>query len=379
MPGRLLIFQQIVPSYRVPVFRAMYNRFNSLLCHSTNNRSSKIASAVHKIDFPHKVIRNYDLLGTWQVVTPTLYKLKPDIVIAGVAATNFTFLKILLLKYVFHYKLIAWGHGVHNKELNNQFPGLRGRLMKYYFDKADAIIFYSENRKKIVEKILPSLSNKMFIAQNTLDLSEIKTIYNDLQVLGKVAVKKELGANFNATYNLIFIGRLLKNKRLDMLIDVINILAEKCDVALHIIGCGEEEVAIKNHPLYKKKIFHYGAIYDDKITGKFLYASDLFVMPGYVGLSLIHAFAYGIPVVTCIQEITGPFHSPEIEYLKANYNGILSNNNPYDMANDIQIALNDSDKMALLNKNALITAYEQCTLEKMLAGFEQAINFVNRK
>jgi glycosyltransferase involved in cell wall biosynthesis len=222
------------------------------------------------------------------------------------------------------------------------------------------------------------LKNKLFVAANTLDLSAVKIIYNKLKDKGKPAVKNELGKNFDSVFNLIFIGRLLPNKRIDLLINAVHLLTRDFDIALHIIGSGEEEYIIKKDPLCNKKIFYYGAIYDDEITGKYLFASDLFVMPGYVGLSIIQAFAFGLPVVTCNQENDGPFHSPEIEYLDHGFNGILSSKDPVKLAFDIKELLEAPSLLHQMKMNAEKTAYDKCTVERMLDGFEKAINFVNR-
>jgi 1,2-diacylglycerol 3-alpha-glucosyltransferase len=376
MKSSILIFQQIVPAYRVPIFKAFYFRFNSILCHSIKNRKSKIRSATDVIDYPHEIIKNYDKFGTWQTIIPVLLKYKPKIVIAGVAATNFTFIKLLLLKKVFHYKLIAWGHGVHNKEVNTPFKGLRGKLMIYFLKKSDAIVFYSFNRKNTVEQLFPSLKEKLFVAPNTLDLTQLGELYRELKNKGKSLVQKELGENFDRQFNLIFIGRLLPDKRINMLIKVFEILNYEFDIALHIIGNGKEDVFIKQHKLYQKNIFYYGAIYEDAITSKYLFASDLFIMPGYIGLSILHAFAFGIPVATCAQGKDGPFHSPEIEYLQNGINGILCSSVPEIMAKEIMILLKDSPRVLEMKKNAEQTAYQQCTIESMLQGFEKAIHYV---
>ena len=48
-------------------------------------------------------------------------------------------------------------------------------------------------------------------------------------------------------------------------------------------------------------------------------ASDAVVIPGYVGLAVNHAFAHGLPVITCQSEI----HSPEIEYIENDVNGLI--------------------------------------------------------
>ena len=48
----------------------------------------------------------------------------------------------------------------------------------------------------------------------------------------------------------------------------------------------------------KQVVFH-GAIFDYAITGAYLFASDLMIIPENVGLSLNHAMAFGCPVLSC--------------------------------------------------------------------------------
>ena len=57
-----------------------------------------------------------------------------------------------------------------------------------------------------------------------------------------------------------------------------------------------------------------GPIYDSDTLSRIFRAGDALVIPGYVGLAVNHAFAHGLPVVTC----QSPMHSPEIEPQDAN-------------------------------------------------------------
>jgi glycosyltransferase involved in cell wall biosynthesis len=50
--------------------------------------------------------------------------------------------------------------------------------------------------------------------------------------------------------------------------------------------------------------------------------SDVFLMPGLVGLAVLDCFALETPLLTT----NFPYHSPEIEYLEAGVDGIVSEN-----------------------------------------------------
>ena len=125
---------------------------------------------------------------------------------------------------------------------------------------------------------MPLHTEKMLIAWNTLATQKFKKAYESLLRSGKEHTRKELGDSFQAKYNLIFIGRFLPDKGIDTILAVVGQLAEQLDIAFHFIGKGEVENLIRNHELFDKNIFLHGAIYDDEVSSKYLFASDLFIM-----------------------------------------------------------------------------------------------------
>ena len=74
-------------------------------------------------------------------------------------------------------------------------------------------------------------------------------------------------------------------------------------------------------------------IYADDIIPYFQ-NSDIFVYPGGIGLSLVHAYSFGLPVITTDNM---DVHGPEIELLKQGVNGdFFTDNDSIDLANKIQ-------------------------------------------
>ena len=375
--SKILIFQHIVPEYRIAVFRKMHIRFGAVLCHSRQQHTSKIDSAFQNIEYQNEMIPIQARWGITQKVVPVLKKHKPQIVITGVAATYLTYLKLIILRKFFRYKLIAWGHGVTNREINKPLAGFRGILMRWYLNRADAVILYSGYRKDLIQKAMPKLKSRLFVAWNTLDTDLLKATYDTLQKKGKEKIKTDLGQKFGSTFNLIFIGRFLPDKGIDLLLESFNLVVQELDCALHFIGKGECESLIAGHPLFGKSIFIHGAIYDDEITAGYLFVSDLFVMPGYIGLSVVHAFSMGIPVLTCKPGNKGPFHSPEYEYLTDNENGLLPEADAEQIADKIIQYCKSESMQERMSKNASQTIYNKFTLENMMSGFEDAIAYVS--
>ena len=92
--------------------------------------------------------------------------------------------------------------------------------------------------------------------------------------------------------------------------------------------------------------------------------------PGLVGLSVLDAFALGLPMVTCDL----PYHSPEIEYLVDGENGLVlaADTSAAEYGDNVAALMNDSDRLNRLSAGALASA-EQYTVEEMVDRFATGI------
>jgi len=177
------------------------------------------------------------------------------------------------------------------------------------------------------------------------------------------------------SFNMLFLGRMRREKRIDLIIDVWRSLKQNHDVGLICIGDGEERERLL-HDSPEEGLHLPGAIHDIEESGKYLTAADVIVNPGYVGLSIVHAFAFGLPMITCHSTEEGPFHSPEIEYLKDGYNGFLCDSDAVSIAACIDRLILDPDLLARMKANALKTVEEEANIERMIGGFRDAIEYV---
>ena len=111
------------------------------------------------------------------------------------------------------------------------------------------------------------------------------------------------------------------------------------------------------------------------ICGKLLATSLLGLMPGYLGLAVNHAFAFGVPVVS--QASPDPairFHSPEAAYVQPGENGLLARpNDAAAMLEAVERVLADRPRFS---QNAYAYARTYLTLDQMVNGLEAAIRFV---
>ncbi|MCH7658927.1 MAG: glycosyltransferase, partial [Bacteroidetes bacterium] len=97
-------------------------------------------------------------------------------------------------------------------------------------------------------------------------------------------------------------------------LDLLKNLAKECNVFENIVFTGEK----------------YG-----KDNHQYFLESDVFVYPGGIGLSILHAMSFGLPVITT-DDLTSQF--PEFELLLPGINGdVYKDNSAEDLADKISI------------------------------------------
>lgn len=107
---------------------------------------------------------------------------------------------------------------------------------------------------------------------------------------------------------LLHIGRLVKWKRVDLLIDAFaRITKNYPDVELLIVGDGPELTNLKQQAAnlhLEDSVRFTGAVYDPKALGAYMNESSVYVLAGMGGLSINDAMTYGLPVLCSVCDST---------------------------------------------------------------------------
>lgn len=189
-------------------------------------------------------------------------------------------------------KVYIWTHGWYGKESR-----IEGTLKLWMFRQVSGGIFLYGNYAKnlLVDKGFPE--EKLFVIHNSLhyDLQkDLRRIISDSDIY-----QSHFG---NKAPVLVFIGRLLFAKRLDLLLEAMIALKNQGET-YNIVLVGEGEArkdleAITKECGLENTIWFYGACYDEKTNAELIYNADLCVSPGSVGLTAIHAMTFGCPVIS---------------------------------------------------------------------------------
>lgn len=377
---KVIIVQKIFPEYRKPIFDAIHQKVNFALLHSTNTSGIKQTTSVYSVRVK-KLQYGKGETHLFLNVFGYLMKNKPKIVIHELAVGIISLPLVLFAKRVFGYKLILWGHMYNRKAGFNPQKSLSDKYRLWMQKNANAIITYSlREKEELVQHGINA--DKVFPALNTLNTNKYLPVRDKLGKTGKDSIKQELG--FTHQYNLIFIGRLYADKWPQIALEVLHhILKTKpFSVALHFVGSGAMEKQLMEfaykHSLQSNVFFH-GDIYDEITTGQLLFASDMMIMPGCVGLSVNHAFCFDCPVITFKSVDHVPAHGPEIEYIIHGQTGfIVEDRSVAKMAETICEYLNSDEKQASVKVNIRNLIENICPIEKLTNGFIDAINYLNQ-
>lgn len=270
-------------------------------------------------------------------------------------------------------KTILWGHfSAIDRPLGGADWRDRQRLTTAAM--ADALLTYTDPLRDELAALLPE--KPVFAARNTLDTDVLFPLGDALIEEGRSALRARLGLPDVPT--LLFLGRMIAEKGPARVVDVARALAQDRGsmVSVVMIGDGPERGAVE--ALAAPDEVHLtctGALSDLDASAPWIAACDVLVNPGYLGLSVNHAFALGVPVVAPAPAGGGVGHSPEWTYVRDQENGRFAQTGAVsDLVAATRDVLNDSQAY---QRRAARFAREELAVDRMIDGMMQAIRHVD--
>ncbi len=270
--------------------------------------------------------RFFKFLGSlFYIQTPVIKAVKSldphKVVLRGVNPQIVSMLYLFLWLKVFkpQTKIYWWGHGT----LGNQ-GGFGRRFRKFFYKRSDGVLLQGNKGIALLKGInIPE--DKIHVVGNNMNDDSLG--YKTQKIENKQADQK---------ISLIYVGRLVEQKRVDLLLEACLRLKENKHLfSCCIIGEGPISTDLKEYVTHhglSEEINFTGALYEEALTPYFLHA-DLLIMPDYAGLSLIHGLSFGLPFITSDDF---NFHGPEIEVLQREINGsVYKKDNVEDLVDKI--------------------------------------------
>lgn len=369
---RVVIVQPSLAKYRVPVFRELARRPGidlTVVYGRVADLPNEPADGFHAIFEPYWRMPDRPLYwqgSQWRWAT----RRRADVLILPWDLHYLTLLPAMLRARANGVATILWGHGYSKTE-----SAIRGRLRRAAGRLATALLFYSRSvaERHVLEWDFDP--RHLFVAANALDQAPIKAAREhwlaDPHRLDLFQIKHDL----KDRPVVLFVARIDRERRLDLLISAAARLStEFSRLRVVIIGKGptrgELERQARELGIAERVVFP-GAMYDEMELAPWFLSAKVFCFPANLGLSILHAFGYGLPVVTSDR---AEGHGPEFEALSSGETGLLfRDGDAADLAKALGRLLKDEGLAGPMACRALETVEQGYSLRRMVDGFVEAI------
>lgn len=372
---------RFVPEYRRAVLEELNDRLNGrlIVCAGTPPEAFfKALSSGPASTYKRVQLRNTWIGGQRALIqnTQPVFACNPSVLLAEESPRTLSLPCLLTTARRKGIGTLLWGHFSSNRRALSKFHPL-DRYRIALARKVDGCVCYTDQIAELIASHVPS--KHCFVARNTLDTPQLFKLYSALAAEGKAHVRSRLGLPERGRI-VVFVGRLVADKRPEILLDLHKALGKTEQTALVLIGDGPEYgkllARVENEGL--KNVFLPGAIPRLEDSAPWIYAADVMVCPGYVGLNVNHALCLGLPIVTC--KSPDPkirYHSPEIAYLQPNVNGMQARYG--DLNELVKAVLAVLDNRDYFSANALAYAQANLKLETMIDGLVEAIQYAEER
>ena len=367
MRYKVSIVYKMLPHYRVEFYeglRATLAEENidlHLLYGKTRNNLKKDEAKLDWATFvPHSEINVLGKKLIYQHLPASVYESSLIILVQE---------NLLLSNFVAAYRarrcgirLAFWGHGINFQDN----PGSVGNRWKSrYSAMVDWWFAYTPGVAKLIRG-LPFPEERITVVNNAIDTRQLMKSRANVTEEDKAGLRSKLGIGDGPVG--IYCGGMYPEKRLPFLFEACDVVKRRVpNFKVTLIGAGPDARLANEFASGRDWVNYVGPKFGtDRIP--YFALSDIFLMPGLVGLAVLDSFALGTPIVTTKY----PYHSPEIEYLEHGKNGLISENDTSSYAQAIIDLILDPSKLQSLRENAL-RAVAKYSVETMISNFAQGI------
>jgi glycosyltransferase involved in cell wall biosynthesis len=357
---RFIVVQPTAPTYRLDLFERLAAQLGENFTVYASQQDMGVLSAMTT---PARWERRLGALGPllpgleWQTGAASIPFERRDVLVVSGAPRNLSNLVLLIRAKLKGARTIWWGH-YWSSTSRSWRAAIRFALMRL----ADHLLFYTDMEVQEYRARTPRRALKPASGLNngvaTTEIVRFRAPFSGQERAGRV----------------LFIGRLTEKAELNLLLHALA-TPDCAGVILEVIGDGSLRTALEQLAAtlgVGDRIVWHGGMADEAAIGAVANRCGLFVYPGGVGLSLIHAMAYGLPAVVH-DDRWG--HMPEIAALRPGVNGVtFRRGDAGALAAAIRNALGDPNRLESMSAAAVATTDRTFNTEDMAKRFLAALS-----
>lgn len=356
---RVVIVQPAVPAYRTDFFDRLYAEYgDDLLVYHSTLPMGAISGAKVRRHWLRKLGRFLTLLPglEWQVGVAGIDIKRDDIVIVPGAPRNISNLVLLVRARLIGARTIWWGHYWSSTTRFWRF-NIRMILMRL----AHAVMFYTDAEVEEYQR-----------TRHMRDPRTVTAINNGINIDPIKALRLPYSATERGR-RILFIGRFTPKAALPLLFEALARPAA-AGISLDVIGDGKSLTSLQARAAelgIGDRVTWHGGTTDETAIAAIANQARLFAYPGDVGLSLIHAMAYGLPAVIHDERRA---HMPEFAaFSKGGTGWSFERGNSGALAEVLATAMADSDALDFASAQAMAMVDTSFNTEFMAQRFTALI------
>lgn len=363
---RIRIFQPIIPEYRVALFNGIGKRYGAdveVWASDGMGPDKSYPLKSMRYDYAHPFKRFGPIC--WQSGLSLRGLQKRDVIVICGDIHQFSSLWIALKAKLRGVRVVWWGH--HKTATSKPF-GVSVRLAVAKM-LSDVFLCYTQTGVCYL-KSRGFKSGCVFATGNTIDQEPIKDAMRKVQ-------DKEREDLLGQPYFLCC-GVLREKMRLDLFLRA---MADKrlADVNLAVIGDGPMKVPWQK--LAEELSIHERVVWipgtrDQMAMAPWFLGAKAFVYPGAIGLSILHSFSYGLPVIT---HGNIDRQMPEFEVMEDGKTGVcFTEGDVKNLIEKVVFYLSNENRRKEMSKHCQNIAFSKYTMDNMVLNFIEAIEAAHR-
>ncbi len=359
-PGKLAFLQRVLPTYRAPFFDLLADACQGglslgagqpLLSESietTEELRSAYLTQIHNIH----LLRG-SLYLCFQAGLPSwLAAQNPDALIVEANPRYLSTGAAIRWMKARSRPVIGWGLG--SSQLTGAQAAMRRSNRLNFVSQFAALITYSQRGAAEYQE-LGYPAERIFVAPNAVAPRPQHSIHERPFV-------------FNKRATILFVGRLQRRKRLDMLLLACASLPPEMQPRLHIVGDGPERHELERFSgeVYPSAKFA-GTLYGTDLV-PFFEEADLFVLPGTGGLAIQEAMSHALPVIVAQGDGT------QDDLVRVKNGWQIPPNDLISLKKTLQMALSDVPRLRKMGMESYRIVSQEINLERMVEVFVEVLN-----
>jgi glycosyltransferase involved in cell wall biosynthesis len=372
-PLKIAIVLNIIPSYRQGFYDNILKMKDiEVTVYGQSNIPGLNLNTIHDRYPNHVKLVNFicakrEKIG-WQFLPFHEIFTKYDVIVVDGNPRQISHFVLATLLRVFRKKVVLWtmAHSFRGFSPTENLRLLWSRIFKYMYVYTDSEVAFL--REKGFDK------QYIIGMNNGLNQRKIDTVILEWNKVRLKAWQKEKGI----VDSILFLSsaRLDPKNKFELVIHALPIiLLEFPNLIWCVIGKGVAEEKLQKLVIekgLKDNVCFVGEIYNETDLAPWFLSSQLFVHPAAVGLSLLHAFGYGLPVVTHGNK---SLHNPEYAAFENERTGMnFIENDIEDLASVIIRLLKEVDLRKKMKLYTQKIARENFNSDVMAERFLQIVN-----